>query len=118
MLAERLIEVRPGSQMKRDVHGVSVNNPISRELPCPNMKDLGLQFLNLINAERERVIKPCMWIVNNRRLPGDPVEKCRLWWIILAGPRIKPASVVLAMEMKRSELWGRDSMLLMCLCKA
>jgi len=51
--SERLIEVRPGSQMKRDVHGVSVNNPISRELPCPNMKDLGLQFLNLINAERE-----------------------------------------------------------------
>jgi len=57
----------------------SVINPITRKLPCPNLKELVLRSFGLMDTDREQVIQSCMRMMNNRRLAGHPLEKCCLW---------------------------------------
>ena len=62
--------------------GLSVTNPITQKLPCPNMKVLRLQFDDLMDPNREQqVLQSCMWMMNNRRLAGHSLDKCYLWWL-------------------------------------
>jgi len=84
--------------------GVSVTNPITKKLPCPNMKGLWLQFSNLMNTDRAQVIQSCVRIMNNRRLAGHPLEKCCLQWYYDGWG--KPGSLVLVMENERVRIEG------------
>jgi len=77
----------------------SVINPMTRKLPCPNLKELALRFSRLMGADREKVIRSCMRIMNNRRLAGHPLEKCWLWRH--DSDRREPTSLVLVMEDER-----------------
>ena len=88
--------------------GLSVTASITRKLLCPNMKELGLQFLIHMDAEREQVIHSCVWTMNSRRLAGHPVEKCHLLWYDTG--REKHGSVVLVMENETVRIRGRVEM--------
>jgi hypothetical protein len=74
----------------------SVTNPITRKLPYPNMKELGLQFSNLKGVGREQVIQSCTQMMNKRGLAGHSLEKCCLRWN--SNGWGQSASLVLVME--------------------
>ena len=62
--------------------GLSVINPITKTLPCPNMKVLRLQFDDLMDPNREQLVfQSCVWMMNKRRLAGHSLDKCYLWWL-------------------------------------
>jgi hypothetical protein len=84
--------------------GVSVTNAVTREFPCPNMKELRLLFSNLVDEDWEKVIQSSMRIMNNRRLAGHSLEKCYLW----RGSNSwgNPATSVLIMENETVRIEG------------
>jgi hypothetical protein len=86
--------------------GFSVTDPITGKPHCPNMKELGLQFMNLMEEDRERVIQSCMRMMSNRGLAGHPLEKCCLWWNFYGWK--EPASLVLVMENGTARIEGSD----------
>ena len=60
--------------------GFSVINPISKRVPCPNMKVLRLQFDDVGGAIREQVGQLCRQMMNDRRVASYPLETCYIWW--------------------------------------
>ena len=59
---------------------LSVINGNTREIPCPNMKDLSLQFWSISDDQRGQISQWCILMMTNRRLAGHPIEKCCIWW--------------------------------------
>ena len=66
--------------MQEMLTGFSVTNPITKRVPCPNMKVLRLQFDGVTGAKREQVGQLCRQMMNNRRLAGYSLETCYIWW--------------------------------------
>ena len=76
--------------------GFSVTNPITKRMPCPNMKVLRLQFDGVTGAKREQVGQLCRQMMTNRRLAGYSLETCYIWWDENEWEEAAP--LVLAME--------------------
>lgn len=60
--------------------GMALVGNITRKLPCPNMKVLKLWHLSTEDGQRKQVIQWCMQMMTNRRLVGQSIEKCCIWW--------------------------------------
>ena len=75
---------------------MSTFNRATRKLPCPNMKVLRLQFLDVQGADREQVSRSCRQMMIKRQSVGYSMEKCYIWWS--HGDWNKPAPLVLVMK--------------------
>jgi len=67
---------------------------------CPNMKVLGLRFLD---ENKEPIIQTCWQFMNNRRLAGYPMEKCYIWLREEDWEEVAPLVLVMENETVRLE---------------
>lgn len=59
---------------------LSAINGNTRQIPCPNMKDLSLHFWSIADDQRNQISQWCILMMTNRRFTGHPIEKCCIWW--------------------------------------
>ena len=94
---ERLeLELSSLSDSQGILTGLSEINGLTRNMPCPNMKALHLQFWDLEYDKWERVKHWCMQMMDKRVLAGQPIERCCIWWDYADWK--KPALLVLVAE--------------------
>lgn len=94
---ERLeLELSSLSDSQGILAGLSEINGMTKNMPCPNMKGLHLQFWGLEYDKWEQVRHWCTQMMDKRISAGHPIERCCIWWDYADWK--KPALLVLVVQ--------------------